>query len=180
MKNQRNWLKQVWMLKFWIVINCIFVHWTKKLTLAPCTVLVRVKVWTWGSQLYILLWMRNLKKKYWMGTTFKSPSVHPLKNDNATLMYTLCLQIAAWTQKFPPRIWAFDKNYATSSKQCYGPYIYTILIADFYYHHFILSHHNFNHVLLNKESQTYQLDMYKTWFYFLRIENIKATIIEVS
>ena len=23
-----------------------------------------------------------------MGTTFKSPSVHPLKNDNATLMYT--------------------------------------------------------------------------------------------
>ena len=34
LKNQRNWLKQVWMLKFWSVINCIFVHWTKKLTLA--------------------------------------------------------------------------------------------------------------------------------------------------
>ena len=34
LKNQRNWLKQVWMLKFWSVINCIYVHWTKKLTLA--------------------------------------------------------------------------------------------------------------------------------------------------
>ena len=33
LKNQRNWLKQVGMLKFWSVINCIFVHWTKKLTL---------------------------------------------------------------------------------------------------------------------------------------------------
>ena len=33
LKNQRNWLKQVWMLNFWRVINCIFVHWTKKLTL---------------------------------------------------------------------------------------------------------------------------------------------------
>ena len=29
----RNWLKQVWMLKIWSVINCIFVHWAKKLTL---------------------------------------------------------------------------------------------------------------------------------------------------
>ena len=27
MKSQRNWLKQVWMLKFWSVINCTFVHW---------------------------------------------------------------------------------------------------------------------------------------------------------
>ena len=33
LKNQRNWLKQVKMLKFWNVINCVFVHWTKKLTL---------------------------------------------------------------------------------------------------------------------------------------------------
>ena len=32
LKNQRNWLKQVWMLKFWSVINCFFMHWTKKLT----------------------------------------------------------------------------------------------------------------------------------------------------
>ena len=32
LKNQRNWLKLVWMLKVWSVINCIFVHWTKKLT----------------------------------------------------------------------------------------------------------------------------------------------------
>ena len=31
--NQRNWLKQVWMLKFWSVINCFFMNWTKKLTL---------------------------------------------------------------------------------------------------------------------------------------------------
>ena len=31
LKNQRNWLKQVWMLRFWSVINCIFVHWIKKL-----------------------------------------------------------------------------------------------------------------------------------------------------
>ena len=34
LKNQRNWVKQVWMLKFWDVINCIFVHWVKKLTLS--------------------------------------------------------------------------------------------------------------------------------------------------
>ena len=33
LKNQRNWLKQAWMLKFWSVINCFFMHWTKKLTL---------------------------------------------------------------------------------------------------------------------------------------------------
>ena len=32
-KTQRNWLKQVWMLKFWSVINCCFMRWTKKLTL---------------------------------------------------------------------------------------------------------------------------------------------------
>ena len=34
LKNQRNWLKQVWMFKFWSVINRFFMHWTKKLTLA--------------------------------------------------------------------------------------------------------------------------------------------------
>ena len=34
LKTQRNWLKQVSMLKFWSVINCLFMHWTKKLTLA--------------------------------------------------------------------------------------------------------------------------------------------------
>ena len=33
LKTQRNWLKQVWMLNFWSVINCFFMHWTKKLTL---------------------------------------------------------------------------------------------------------------------------------------------------
>ena len=33
LKNQRNWLKKVWMLKFWSAINCFFMHWTKKLTL---------------------------------------------------------------------------------------------------------------------------------------------------
>ena len=33
LKNQKNWLKHVWMLKFWDVINCIFVHWRMKLTL---------------------------------------------------------------------------------------------------------------------------------------------------
>ena len=32
LKNQRNWLKQVWMWKFWNVINCILLHWRKKLT----------------------------------------------------------------------------------------------------------------------------------------------------
>ena len=36
LKNQRNWLKQVWMWKFWNVINCILLHWRKKLTLASC------------------------------------------------------------------------------------------------------------------------------------------------
>ena len=33
LKNQRNWLKQVWMLKFCDVIICIVVHSPKKLTL---------------------------------------------------------------------------------------------------------------------------------------------------
>ena len=33
LKNQRNWLEQVWMWKFWNVINCILLHWRKKLTL---------------------------------------------------------------------------------------------------------------------------------------------------
>ena len=33
LKNQRNWLKQVWTLKFWSVINWFFMHWTKKVTL---------------------------------------------------------------------------------------------------------------------------------------------------
>ena len=33
LKDQRNWLKQVWTLKFWSEIICFFMHWTKKLTL---------------------------------------------------------------------------------------------------------------------------------------------------
>ena len=33
LKNERNWMKQVWMLKFWSGINCILLHWPKKLTL---------------------------------------------------------------------------------------------------------------------------------------------------
>ena len=33
LKNQRNWLKQVSMLKFWIVLNRFLMQWTKKLTL---------------------------------------------------------------------------------------------------------------------------------------------------
>ena len=33
LKNQRNWLNQVWMWKFWNVINCILLHWYKHLTL---------------------------------------------------------------------------------------------------------------------------------------------------
>ena len=33
LKNQRNWLKEVWTWKFWNVINCILLHWRKKLTL---------------------------------------------------------------------------------------------------------------------------------------------------
>ena len=35
LKNQRNWLNQVWMWKFWNVMNCILLHWYKHLTLAP-------------------------------------------------------------------------------------------------------------------------------------------------
>ena len=27
LKNQRNWLNQVWMWKFWNVMNCILLHW---------------------------------------------------------------------------------------------------------------------------------------------------------
>ena len=33
LKNQRNWIKQVLMIKFWSGINCILLHWPKKLTL---------------------------------------------------------------------------------------------------------------------------------------------------
>ena len=33
LKNQRNWLNQVWMWKFWNVMNCIILHWYKHLTL---------------------------------------------------------------------------------------------------------------------------------------------------
>ena len=33
LKNQRNWLKQVRMWKFWNVMNCILLHWYKHLTL---------------------------------------------------------------------------------------------------------------------------------------------------
>ena len=33
LKNQRNWIKQVLMLKFLSGINCILLHWKKKLTL---------------------------------------------------------------------------------------------------------------------------------------------------
>ena len=33
LKNQRNWLNQVWMWKFWNVMNCILLHWYKHLTL---------------------------------------------------------------------------------------------------------------------------------------------------
>ena len=34
LKNQRNWKKQVWMINFWSGINCILLHWRKKLTLS--------------------------------------------------------------------------------------------------------------------------------------------------
>ena len=33
LKNQRNWIKQVFMFKFLTGINCILLHWRKKLTL---------------------------------------------------------------------------------------------------------------------------------------------------
>ena len=33
LKNQRNWIKQVLMINFLIGINCILLHWPKKLTL---------------------------------------------------------------------------------------------------------------------------------------------------
>ena len=52
LKNQRNWLKQVWMLKFWSVIYCIFVHWTKKFTL--------VTICIWAKQIVL----QYLKKAF--------------------------------------------------------------------------------------------------------------------
>ena len=51
LKNQRNWLKQIWTLKFWDIINCIFVHWTKKLTLVSKTLqlltvtFIHIRIW---------------------------------------------------------------------------------------------------------------------------------------
>ena len=50
LKNQRNWLEQVWVLNFWNVINSIFVHWMKKLTLAhrpPQASYVLYMPWSW-------------------------------------------------------------------------------------------------------------------------------------
>ena len=40
LKNQRNWLKQVWTWKLWSVINCFFIHWMMKLTLACLTKII--------------------------------------------------------------------------------------------------------------------------------------------
>ena len=40
LKNQRNWLKQVWIWKLWSVINCFFIHWMMKLTLACLTKII--------------------------------------------------------------------------------------------------------------------------------------------
>ena len=41
LKNQRNWLKQVWM---WKLITCILLHWRKKLTLVSVQ-------WQWNSSI---------------------------------------------------------------------------------------------------------------------------------
>ena len=45
LKNQRNWIKQALMLKFLCGINCILLHWPKKLTLEPvCLPLVMMQL----------------------------------------------------------------------------------------------------------------------------------------
>ena len=47
--NQIDLLKQVWKLNFWDVINCIFVHWTIKLTLSSNLDFSTVPKWKLGS-----------------------------------------------------------------------------------------------------------------------------------
>ena len=61
LKNQRNWLKQVWMWKFWNVINCILLHWRKKLTLAENFSLNLVKFWSKNlpNFVYPILMLQN-------------------------------------------------------------------------------------------------------------------------
>ena len=61
LKNQRNRLKQVWMLKIWSVIKCIFVHWMKKLTLETFWFVKQIlkrtfeRVQYWGFNVFTLL-----------------------------------------------------------------------------------------------------------------------------
>ena len=52
LKNQRNWIKQVLIIKFWSGINCILLHWQKKLTLV-IKILQFVKI----AIVFPLLWI---------------------------------------------------------------------------------------------------------------------------
>ena len=54
LKNQRNWKKQIWMLNFLNGINCILLHWRKKLTLEiDCQNLQRINGYLTGITTYI-------------------------------------------------------------------------------------------------------------------------------
>ena len=72
LKNQRNWLQQVSMLKYWSVINRFFMHWAKKLTLITFRT-ARVSL---GSKYYlqvmVSLWSHfHGFRKAW-GTSWKN------------------------------------------------------------------------------------------------------------
>ena len=54
LKNQRNWLNQVWMWKFWNVINCILLHWRKKLTLGALTNFATIAITIMQVKTYIV------------------------------------------------------------------------------------------------------------------------------
>ena len=52
LKNQRNWIKQVLMIKFWIGINCILLHRPEKLILCPVS-LWKAKLLSEVCQIYL-------------------------------------------------------------------------------------------------------------------------------
>ena len=59
LKNQRNWLKQVWMLKLWSEINCFFMHWTKKLTLAQNPSFMRLNIPPFlKNDMHTVMWVK--------------------------------------------------------------------------------------------------------------------------
>ena len=97
LKNQRNWLKQVPMLKFWSLINCFLMHWTKKLTLALSDSLC-VMIW----QLFWYVLRLHILNTYYV---FNYP-IHRQRTANRGLNQTnwKCLDRKCQTKLLWPRL----------------------------------------------------------------------------